>query len=109
VGGTGKSRGRSSQVGSSSLLAHPQGATERELYNFHGQTASRPDNYGLTDVQLKWKDAIHPQGYVWFSPRSSRSSTTLMVALVKPWWSAILPDEMRVQVLTRCLRELSDP
>jgi hypothetical protein len=78
------------------------------MFNFQGQPVVCPAGSRLAGFGLKWKDLIHPQGYIWFSPKASVDGTTFMVALVKPWYAFALPPEMRIQVTEQCLRPPPD-
>jgi hypothetical protein len=86
------------------LLANPVAPPRRFAYNFQGQPVVCPAGTRVAGFGLKWKDLIHPSGYIWFSPKASLSSTTFMVALVKPWYTFALPAEMRIEVTVRCVR-----
>jgi Subtilase family len=86
----------------------PQHPPQQFLYNFQGRTIACPPNYRLTAFRLGWKDTIHPQGYMWFSPIASLSASTFMIALVKPWWWGLLPNTIGIKVTAQCVRPPPD-
>jgi len=89
-------------IGPGNLFAHPQGAPQRTLYYFGGQKVGCPSGAAMVAVSANWKDAVHPQGYVMFSQQSNPRAATLLVALIKPWYAAFLPNPMRIQVKVVC-------
>jgi hypothetical protein len=88
------------------LFAQPQPAPSRPLYNFQSQTAACPPASRITGIGIKWKDAIHPQGYAWISPKATLGSATLMLALVKPWYVGLLPTKMLLSVEVKCVADI---
>lgn len=91
-------------------LEHPQLPPDRPIYNFQGRRVFCPGNSRLTAFRLRWNNSIHPQGYIWFSPRNSLSASTFMVALIKPWYwdTPFLPDTMKIAVTVQCVRPPPD-
>jgi len=92
------------QIGPGNPLQRPQSPPQQFVYNFQGRSIACPANYRLTAFRLTWKDTIHPQGYIWFSPDVSLAASTFMVALIKPWWWNLLPDTMHIRVTAQCVR-----
>jgi subtilisin family serine protease len=86
------------------LLEHPRAPTRQFVYNFQGYNVGCPAGARLTGFSLKWKDLLHPQGYIWFSPKAAINGQIFMVALIKPWYEFLLPREMRIEVTARCIR-----
>ncbi len=90
------------------LLQHPRAPTRQFVYNFQGYNVGCPAGSRLTGFSLKWKDLLHPQGYIWFSPKAAVNRQIFMVALIKPWYEFLLPKEMRIEVTARCIRPPAD-
>lgn len=97
-------------IGTNSPITHPQPPPTRDVYYFGGQTAPCPPGAGLGAVlSTRWEGAVHPQGYLLFSQRADLRRTTFLVALVKPWYSALLPSTMRIAVKVLCLAAPPEP
>jgi hypothetical protein len=97
-------------IGTSSPVTHPQLAPNRDVYYFGGSRAPCPPGAGLAAVlSTRWVDVVHPQGYLMFSQRADLRGTTFLLALVKPWYSALLPNPMRIAVKVLCLAAPPEP
>jgi hypothetical protein len=95
-------------IQSGPLLDHPEALGRQFVYNFQAYTVGCPAGSRLTGFSLRWKDLLHPQGYIWFSPKAAVNGQIFMVALIKPWYEFLLPKEMRIEVTASCIRPPAD-
>ena len=96
------------QIAKGNPFQRPQHPPLQFVYNFQSKTIACPAGYRLTAFRLSWTDTLHPQGYIWFSPKVGVSASTFMVALIKPWWWKLLSDTMRIKVTAQCLQPPPD-
>jgi hypothetical protein len=63
---------------------------------------SCPLDSRLMAVAMSWK-STHPTGYM-FPAVGARTARTITfhIAMIKPWWWAFLPGEMRVELKLQC-------
>ena len=90
-------------IQSGNVFARPQCAPTGNVYYFGGQRATCPAGSGLVSIGARWKDAFHPNGYLMLSQQSDARGGTFLVALDKPWYAFLLPNQMRIAVKLICV------
>ncbi len=83
-------------------FTRPTAPPERPIYDFGEKQMRCPEGFRLTAVAMRWK-STHPTGYIFPSARERTiRNISFNIALIKPWWFAHLPAEMRVELKLQC-------